>query len=91
MMNETITMRLPELHFSVPEFVLFFFAIGVAVYVLRLHVPTWVWFAFDILFALFWLALVLGDGPTLLRIFCTVIGAAGAAHMWWRDLRVGQP
>jgi hypothetical protein len=75
------------MHFTTSELVALFAAFVVAGLLVIPHVPRWAAFAAAVMLALYNLALILGDGPTVTRVVLAIALSLGAARVWWRDLR----
>jgi hypothetical protein len=73
--------------FSTLETVLFLSAVIVALGLLRPYMPPWAVFAFSEMFAIYWFARILTDGPNTSRVALLAMGVAGSIHTWWRYLR----
>lgn len=73
--------------FTTLEITLFWSAAILAFGLLRPYMPPWAILAFSELFALYYFARILSDGPSLQRVSLLALGVSGAAYTWWRYLR----
>jgi EamA domain-containing membrane protein RarD len=69
------------------EFVLLVIALGLAAFVLRRHVPTWVQFAGCVGFAIYGVFRIVKDGPRIENIGLVALFLFLAVHAWLTDLR----
>lgn len=61
--------------------------IGLAALVLRPYIPSWVAFTLSVGFVVYGLVRIMNDGPDAEDFALIAFFGAGAAYVWWRDLR----
>lgn len=61
--------------------------IGLAVFWLAPRLPAWLGFAAPLVVAVYGVVELVRDGPQASEVALTLVSAALAAAVWWRDLR----
>ena len=70
------------------DFILSWVVLLIAFLALRRYtIPPWVLFIVNAAFVVYWIVVILQEGPRVMAVILLIAGAAVATHIWWRDLR----